>query len=105
MRDSLSGVQGHLAFCQERTVSDDCGEDSESKLLLSQAGKVSNDYKLQPRALRVARWEGVGGGQLNWKVEKQKITGNFSTRLLLRPCFVWLLCLNANGSFRTYKLK
>ena len=50
-------------------------------------------------AARVARWDGVGGGQWNWKVEK--ITGNFSTRLLLRPCFVWLLCLNANGSFRT----
>ena len=46
MRDSLSRVQGHLAFCQERTVSDDCGVDSESKLLLSRAGKVSNNYKL-----------------------------------------------------------
>ena len=44
MRDSLSRVQGHLAFCQERTVSDDCGVDSESKLLLSRAGKVSNNY-------------------------------------------------------------
>ena len=51
MRDSLSRVQGHLAFCQERTVSDDCGVDSESKLLLSQAGKVSNNYKLHSNTL------------------------------------------------------
>ena len=30
-----------------RTVSDDCGEDSESKLLLSRAGKMSNNCKVQ----------------------------------------------------------
>ena len=51
MRDSLSRIQGHLAFCQERTASDDCGVDSESKLLLSQAGKVSNNYKLHSNTL------------------------------------------------------
>ena len=78
MRDSLSGVQGHLAFCQERTVSDDCGVDSESKLLLSQAGKVSNDYNFTVHivtvfsaqisgAARVARC--VLGGCRGWAIE------------------------------------
>ena len=53
-------------------------------------------------AARFARYalgggRGVGNGTGRWK----KITGNCSTRLLLRPCFVWLLFLNANASFWT----
>ena len=50
---------------------------------------------MEPRALRVGR--GLGIGTRRWT----KITGNFSTRLLLSPFFVWPLCLNANGSLRT----
>ena len=114
MRDSLSRVQGHLAFCQERTVSDYCGVDSESKLLLSQAEvrcqiiinftvHIVTVFSAQiSGAARVARCA-LGGGR-GWAMELEggkKITGNFSTRLLLRPCFVWLLCLNATGSFWT----
>ena len=77
--------------------------DSESKLLLSRAEQVRCQIIINftvhivtvfsaqiSGAARVARWEEVGGWAL--ELEGGKITGNFSTRLLLRTCFVWLLC-------------
>ena len=39
--------KGRPRAYRERTVSDDCGVVSESKLLLSRAGKVSNNCKVQ----------------------------------------------------------
>ena len=47
MRDSLSRGVKRTFKGISRTVNDDCGEDSESKLLLSQAGKMSNNCKVQ----------------------------------------------------------
>ena len=39
--------KGRPGVSRERTISGDCGVDSESKLLLSRAGKVLNNCKVQ----------------------------------------------------------
>ena len=42
----IKEVQGHLENCYKRTVSDDCGVNSESELLLFRSTLLSNNCKL-----------------------------------------------------------
>ena len=67
--------KGQLATIVEWTVNQNCcfPKQVRCQMIINFTVHIVTVFSAQiSGAARVARWEGVGGGQLNWKVEKKK---------------------------------